>query len=85
MPMRSADAHFRDRACARRAGIVLDQEIELRRIAQHAEDDLGGQPGIARIERGGVGEEQVRRPRSSFDTQQNVEGECSGGGNQISV
>ena len=31
-------------------GVAVDQVIELRPVAQHAEDDLGGEPGIARIE-----------------------------------
>src|ERR1039457_6265402 len=51
---------------ARTAGMVLDQEIELTAVAQHAENDLRGQPGIARVERGGVRHQEVRGIASRF-------------------
>ena len=44
------------------AGIVLDEEIELRAISQCAEDDLGGEPGVARVDSGGMGEKEIGRP-----------------------
>ena len=64
---------------ARPAGMMLDQEIELGTVAQHAEDDLRGQTGIARVERRGVGQQQVRGIASRLHFHQNVERQKPGG------
>ena len=78
-PHAQGDAH-REIELARAAGMVLDQEIELGAIAQYAEDDLRGQPGVARVERSGVGHQEVRGIASRFHFEENVEGEDAGGG-----
>ena len=67
------------------AGIVLDQEIELRAVAQHAEDDLRGQPGVARIESGGVGEQEVGRIAAALHLAEDVEGDGAGWGDGHSL
>ena len=77
--MRSAVRTSRSSLRAR-AGIVLDQVIELRAVAQHAEDDFGGQPGVARIECRGVGEQEVGGVAARFHFAQNVERQQPGGG-----
>ena len=59
---------------------MLDQEIELRAVAQHAEDDLRGQPGVARIERRGALEQQVGGIAAGFHLAEDVEGGDAGGG-----
>ena len=51
---------------------MFDEEIELRPVAQHAEDDLGCQPGIARIERA-VREQQVGSLAARLHLKQNLE------------
>ena len=40
--------------------IMFDQEIQLRAIAKHSEDDFRSEAGIARIERRRAREQQVR-------------------------
>jgi hypothetical protein len=58
MPMRSA-ARTSASSFGRLAGVKLDQVVELRPVTQHAENDFGGQAGVARIERRGAFEKQV--------------------------
>ena len=41
------------------AGVIRDEVIELRLVAQHAEDNLGSEAGIARIELIGLRQEQI--------------------------
>ena len=65
---------------ARAAGMVLDQVIELGAIAQHAEDDLRRQSGVAGVERRGVGHQKVGSVASRFHFHQNVERQKTGGG-----
>ena len=78
------DAHL-EIELARPAGMVLDQEIELGAVAQHAEDDLRRQPGIAGVERGGVGQQEVRGIAPRLHFHQNVERQKPGGGDLRSV
>ena len=67
-------------------GVVFQEEIELRTISQDAEDDLGGQRGVARIEPGGMRQQKVGRPGAGFHAEQDVEGENAGGsGHECSV
>ena len=61
-------------------GIMLDQKIELRLDAQNAEDDLRGQAGVAGIEPGAAGEEQIGSISALVDKVQNIEADGTRGG-----
>jgi hypothetical protein len=56
-----------------------DQIIELGLIAQTSEDELGGQAGIARIERGGALEQQVGSIATQVNFAENVKGDLARG------
>ncbi|MBV6431381.1 MAG: tRNA 2-thiocytidine biosynthesis protein TtcA [Bryobacteraceae bacterium] len=57
-----------------------DEVIELSLIAEGSEDDLGGESGIAGIEGGGDGAEEVGGPGSGLDPKENIESGAAGGG-----
>jgi hypothetical protein len=61
------------------AGVVVDQEIELGAVSKHAEDDFGGEAGVAGIQYGGVGGQQIGGVGATLHAQENVEGEGAGG------
>ena len=62
------------------AGVVVDEVIELRPIAEDTEDDLGREAGVARIEVGGVSEKKFGCPGATFDTAKDFEGDTGGEG-----
>ena len=68
------EQHFEIEFANAAAGIMLDQEIELCLVTEHAENDLGGETGIAGIERRGAGEQQIGRIAAAADFAESVEG-----------
>ena len=64
------------------AGVVPDKAVELRAVSQHAEDDGGGQAGIARIESRGARQKQIGGIAAGFHLAEDVEGGDAGGGRQ---
>ncbi len=69
----------------RRPGVMFDQEVQLRPIAKHAEDDLGSEAGIARIERRRAREQQVRSVAARLYFQQDLERGDAGWGWQCLI
>ncbi len=67
--------HLRIQPRRRTPGIALNQEIELRLKAQHAERNFRSQPGIAGIEAGGEREQQVRGISAALHLPENFEGD----------
>ena len=61
------------------SGIVLDQVIELRPVAQHAEYDFGCEPGIAGGKSGGVGQQKVGSKAALLHLAEDVEDSGAGG------
>ena len=64
---------------------MFDQEIELRAVSQHAEDDFGGQPRVARIESRGARQQQVGGIAARFHLAEDVERGRAGGRWQASL
>jgi len=60
-----------------------DQIIELRLIAEASEDDLSGEAGIARIERGGTLQQKIGSIAALVDFAENIEGDLARGGDQV--
>ena len=58
---------------------MLDQVVELRAVAEDAEDDFGGEAGVAGVEAGGLFEQEVGRIAAGVDLAQDVEGDAAGG------
>jgi hypothetical protein len=69
------------------AGVVGDQVIELGAIPEDAEDDFTGETGVAGIERGGAGEEEVGGIAAGFDELEDIEGgaACGGDGHRYMI
>ena len=78
------DAHFGVELLPA-AGVMPDEPVELRAISQHAEDDGGGEPGVAGIESGGAGEQQIGGIAAGFHLAEDVEGGDAGGRWQASL
>ena len=65
---------------SRAAGRAGDQGVEFALVAENAEEDVGGQAGVARIEMRGFGGERFGGPGASVDREESGKGGISGGG-----
>jgi hypothetical protein len=64
------------------ARVVLDQVVELELIAQATENEFVYQTGIARVERGGPGQQKIGSVAPSPGIEENVKSNAAGGGYQ---
>ena len=75
-----SDAHFR---FGRTRNAPGNQIIELGLIAEASEDDLGGEPGVARVELDGTLQQEVGSIAALLDFAENIEGDLARGRDQV--